>query len=194
MIQFTLEDNNKEWYWSGEFNLQSVGIINFRIRDKMHSTRRYFRIDIINANSVIYLNIFEFGLNNNAYVLENKTKQFNINFYQFGQEEDITEIKSSENVAYAWDFPNEKKELIILFQDENRNYESKSEAFLIDKINLKKEILFKSKNLDYDDIIIVGMVRVEGITKILQFYEKSSKKTYPLINLGNNLKKNNSFF
>ena len=113
---------NSDYNYSGSFDIQIIGTLNFCLRSKIIKEQKIFlRAQIINEMSLLLITIEKIERNNEAYMIQNCLKDFNISFFQFSKDYKNF-VLANESIPYAWEFPDKNKEISIEIIPHNKDF------------------------------------------------------------------------
>ncbi|EGR30928.1 PH domain protein [Ichthyophthirius multifiliis] len=183
-LNVRLIDENKDWNWSGNLNVQELGTVNFLCRNAQDKMELLFlRIDVRDDKSNIFIVIEKVQDNERPYLIQNLSQKVKIELTDYGVIlNNASSDKLNDNQFYnlSWNEPFDKERKILTlispFDGKFENYQlnlTPDHIYYQDKIMIAPIDEKDKKKIKINALYLKWSVDIDGFTKIIKFEDSS---------------------
>ncbi|KAL4505260.1 hypothetical protein ABPG72_016327 [Tetrahymena utriculariae] len=178
-LSIQLQEEAKQWNWSGNLNVQELGTVNFMVQSAENKQDvTFLRTDVRSDDSNIYIVIEKVPDNEKPYLIQNLTSDFAINIFEFNvilepQSENEYSAQPNQQYHFSWEHPFDKeKKLYLQIIPKQKNYQILNFNLSPDQIYLQGKLQLSPVGLnkhEFQSIYIKWSIEIDGFTRIIKF-------------------------
>ncbi|KAL4462680.1 hypothetical protein ABPG74_000510 [Tetrahymena malaccensis] len=182
-LSIQLQEEAKQWNWSGNLNVQELGTVNFMVKSTQTTEDKhdvtFLRTDVRSDESNIYIVIEKVPDKEKPYLIQNLTSIVAINLFEFNvvlepqsQNEDFS-VQPNQQYYFSWEHPFDKeKRLYMQIITNQKKYQILNFNLCPDQIYLQGKLQISPigvSKYEIESIYIKWSIEIDGFTRIIKF-------------------------